>query len=67
MHPLDKGHRSVTLHVRVPEWLKRAIENSAVADVETGKVITATDVAREILWTRFAHARPKPQPVERGS
>jgi hypothetical protein len=47
------------LNVRVPRWLKEAVEHAAQERSQRGARVKASDVAREILWPHFEHARPK--------
>lgn len=46
------------INLRLPGWLKAAIEARAKERRDRGESTTAADVAREILWPHFKDARP---------
>lgn len=51
------------LTVRVPGWLKAAIETRAKERREKGERTTPSDVAREVLWPVFAQSRTVNEPA----
>lgn len=56
----DIDELTETIHIRVPLWLKQAIDKAAASDIDrrTGRRVTAADIGRETLWIRFADQRP---------
>jgi hypothetical protein len=62
----DKPHFDQQLNLRLPAWLKMAVQSAADdrQRQQRGQRVTAACIAREVLWQRFESAAPKPQAVE---